>query len=374
MTCASEQRGTFFRAFNLAKYLVKGGHKICLICGDKQGKLRLSSKFVENVEVITVPYSFRLAKWSFAQAVDGLINTLNILTRESDLVHFFAPNAPSVAFSLLFARCERILSSKVIMTDWDDWWGQGGIYARHGLLVHEIGTLLEEQSPFLADGTTVVSSILHQRAVRLGLKNVFTVPNGSNVDEIKPIPKSLARCELSLPDDSVVFCHIGLADLSKTVSLIKKKIPKALVLVVGGKPGSNKQLIHWSGIIYTGHQPYNRIPLYLAAADILLLKTENEIAEAARWPIRLGDYLAAGRPIVTGDIGETGRVIRENACGLLARPGDPIDLAKRAIEAASMPAQWTSMGHNARTAAEKKFSWQIVAQQLEKVYDKYIEL
>jgi glycosyltransferase involved in cell wall biosynthesis len=59
-----------------------------------------------------------------------------------------------------------------------------------------------------------------------------------------------------------------------------------------------------SNIRYLGHQEKSLIPKYLVAADILLLPNtdEHEEVRTQTSPLKLFEYLAAGKPIVASDL------------------------------------------------------------------------
>ncbi len=52
-------------------------------------------------------------------------------------------------------------------------------------------------------------------------------------------------------------------------------------------------------------------------------------------PVRFGDYLAAGRPVVTQQIGEISEAIASSDCGALARRADRKDLADKVVSTSS---------------------------------------
>jgi len=62
------------------------------------------------------------------------------------------------------------------------------------------------------------------------------------------------------------------------------------------------------------------------------------------------------------------RVIRESNGGLLTAPDNSEDFADKIINLIENPQLCEELGRNARSAAENKFSWQIVTKKLEKAY------
>jgi len=59
-----------------------------------------------------------------------------------------------------------------------------------------------------------------------------------------------------------------------------------------------------SEVLILGHKPHQEIPKYLAAADVLVLPTsgKSEIGRSYTSPMKMFEYMAAGKPIVASDI------------------------------------------------------------------------
>jgi glycosyltransferase involved in cell wall biosynthesis len=125
-----------------------------------------------------------------------------------------------------------------------------------------------------------------------------------------------------------------------------------------------------ANVICIRRQPYHKFPLYLGASDVLLLPLADTQFDRTRWPLRLGDYLAAGRPVVATSLPTIEKSVSE--CCLLAKIGDPEDFADKILSIISNPELREEMGKRARELAERKYSWQIIAKQLEKAYSHYV--
>jgi len=78
---------------------------------------------------------------------------------------------------------------------------------------------------------------------------------------------------------------------------------------------------------FTGFVPEEKLPGYLAAADVLLCPLEDNVANRNRCPSKAFWYLAAGRPIVATRMGEVYRAIEEE--GLYYEYGNAEDFADK---------------------------------------------
>lgn len=57
-------------------------------------------------------------------------------------------------------------------------------------------------------------------------------------------------------------------------------------------------------VLITGFIPYDLFPLYMSASDIFLLPYPDTLYNWGRWPSKISDYLAIGRPIITNPVGD----------------------------------------------------------------------
>ena len=116
--------------------------------------------------------------------------------------------------------------------------------------------------------------------------------------------------------------------LLPVVERVTEELPDACFVFVGPRDASRSGM---AGVLDTGPVPPGEVQWWVAAADVALLPYFDSEFNRARWPIKLGEYIAAGRPVVACDIGELGRVVAEHELGLLARP-DMSDFAERVLE------------------------------------------
>jgi len=397
--------GTYWRALFLAKNLVKEGHDVLLVASSREHALSACRKITDGVPVCLLPrvtfgensllYSLSDVSTVFMQA---FANCVLEVASDFDILHSFDVMGPHNAVPTLLSWILRVLRvhSRRIFVDWDDWWGRGGMFGRrlfglHGEmsldpLVAPVVTFLEETVPRYANAVTVVNDTLRRRASSVGVEsdNVFVIPNGANEDVIKPLDIQDAKEKLGLPRESIVYGHFGHLDIESFKLLLSahKKVvryfPNALLLLYRLSDDLLVQLskdffrsLKSSNVVFVGRQPYDKYTLYLGASDVFLLPLHDNLFNRARWPLRLGDYLAAGRPTVATALPEIEKVVRD--CGLLARPGDAEDFAVKMLEIAGDPDVREQMGERARELAETKYSWRVHAKELENIYGRYLD-
>lgn len=382
-TPGAEGLGPFHRCFYLGKYLSHRGHEVCIICASPKPTVKFATaKIVEGVKIINLlktPLQFDKPGYVIRTLISPFFSCLD----NYDVIHLFAVQLPPTAAATLTARLLKNLRLKnaSIIVDWEDWWGRGGLATVHGRVVHGAMTLLEEKVPLLADATTVVSELLKRRALGVGVdpQKLYEVPNGADVDFIRPMSQREACLRLGFDESEHILVYVGhyhgkclftMIDALKNVVRVRRDVH---VVFVGSIPREYKKIVLEDGdlknhITLAGKQPYENIPLYLAASNVLLLPLEDNIFERARWPIRLGDYLAAGRPIVASAVGEAGNVVEREGCGVVARPDDPRDFADKILMLLENDGLSEELGRRGRRAAEETYAWPKIALTMEQIY------
>jgi glycosyltransferase involved in cell wall biosynthesis len=121
-------------------------------------------------------------------------------------------------------------------------------------------------------------------------------------------------------------------------------------------------------ILFTGKVPYEEIKYYLSAADVLALPMEDSIHDYARFPIRLGDYLASGRPIVSNAVGELRRILVQNQAGLVVDVNDLDGFAEGILALLDDKERANRYGANAYRTAREEMDWRLIARDMIGVY------
>ena len=190
-----------------------------------------------------------------------------------------------------------------------------------------------------------VSKPLAAEVVALGVPEdrVRVVMNGVDGDLFKPGDRKAARAELGLPQDQPIAIYVGnlkpekgVIDLGKAWAGVVKQVPDATLLVIGDGPLKGELEAVTSGLAervrLIPRQPLERVPLYMAAADILVLPshfegTPNVVLEA----------LASGRRVVATAVGGVPDLITSDTLGALVPAGDPDALAAAIASALRSP-------------------------------------
>lgn len=197
-----------------------------------------------------------------------------------------------------------------------------------------------------------VSRPLAEAAVELGVRpeRIDLVPNGVDRQAFKPGDRAEARAQLGLPGDGKIALFVGhlteakgAGDLIRAFALAGHLSSSDRLVLVGDGAGSEacRQLAQELGerVLFAGPQPHERIPLWLAACDVLALPSWNE-----GMPNVVLEALASGRAVVATNVGGIPDVV-DGFPHELVPPRQPEALAaalSRALRADYQPEQVSS--------------------------------
>ncbi len=114
---------------------------------------------------------------------------------------------------------------------------------------------------------------------------------------------------------------------------LARRLPEATLHAVGGAPADLARLRGAAAppnFVLHGYVPPARLPAYYRAFDLLLMPYERRVETAlgrtdtSAWmsPLKMFEYMAAGRPIVSSDLPVLREVLEDGRNALLAPPGD----------------------------------------------------
>ncbi len=187
------------------------------------------------------------------------------------------------------------------------------------------------------------------------------IPDAADLSFIeKAPPKKLARARLKLEKSAKLLIYTGSLQKWKGVETLvaaARELPNFTIIVVGGKKQDINRLRTKApeNVIFTGHVPASRIPLFLSAADVLILPNKKDrISSEYTSPLKLFEYMAAERPIVASDLPSLREVLNEDSA-FFFEPENPHSLAA-AIRLALSPSA-AKRAKKARSLA-KDYTWE----------------
>ena len=211
-------------------------------------------------------------------------------------------------------------------------------------------------------------------------ERVEIVGNGADVELFAPRDRAAAVVELGLDpgDEHVVF--VGLLawwnDFPTVIEAFAEVVarrPRARLVFVGDGPERAvvEQLVRTHGIAanvtFAGFVADRQlVATYVAAARVCL--SPGSAALAIGRPMKLAEYLAAGRAVVVSAIPGIAEMLAETGGGTAVPPHDPSAMADAVCELLADPVRADALGAAARAVIVERYSWRAIASRLAAIF------
>jgi glycosyltransferase involved in cell wall biosynthesis len=365
--------GAYYRGVNLGAPLARRGHDVTLMSIHGTARCTIAERELDGVKLVETPdllWGVGRTGWD---PWNTLRRTLWIRRRKFDVIHTI-DTRPAVS---LPAWLGRKASGAAWVADWTDWWGRGGATSeREGLavrlLVGPLEQYFEEKPRPHADGTVVISHALGRRAQSLGIDGsaMLYLPPGADPGSLRETSQADARAKCGLDPAGPYIGYLGniyQRDADLLFDAIRRMRAASARLLMVGDPGCRVPDDLLGRVTITNRLPFEKMLDYLSACDVLALPLSDTIANRGRWPSKVNEYVAVGRPTVACDVGDVAGLLRENGIGLLVPP-DPVEFAARLDELLDDPMRAAAMGDRAREVARTTYSQEAIAEKLEEFY------
>jgi glycosyltransferase involved in cell wall biosynthesis len=185
---------------------------------------------------------------------------------------------------------------------------------------------------------------------------------------------SSLRKELNLPENICIALYSGHLYGWKGVDTMLRAAREArdqseiLWVIVGGLAD---QVVEYKrkyhdvpAIIFLGHKLPHEIPQYLRAADILIIPNSATTQESSHEtsPLKLFEYMNAGRPIIASHIPSLTRILGD--VGVYVTPGDAIALRDAVLDLSHLSATKRDALSHALIARGSYYTWDAHARTL----------
>ncbi|MEW2381986.1 glycosyltransferase family 4 protein [Micromonospora sp. NPDC047707] len=236
----------------------------------------------------------------------------------------------------------------------------------------------------IARGVDVTTYLGEYTRVRLeralhGLTELRRLAPGVDVDAYHPsVDGEPVRVRLGLADRPVVVCVSRLVPrkgqdmLIRAMPAIRRRVPDAALLVVGGGPyrAALEKLARQSGVerdvVFTGTVPAAELPAHYAAGDVYAMpcRTRNRGLDVEGLGIVYLEASATGLPVVAGDSGGAPDAVRDGETGFVVRGRDVAQLADRVATLLADRDLARQFGAAGRAWVEREWRWETQAQRM----------
>ena len=177
----------------------------------------------------------------------------------------------------------------------------------------------------------------------------------------------------------------GLDELIEAARKVLESTNDVKFLLVGPYYKATEVKVRAAGLagsfIFTGPIPYDQVPKYMNASDILvapynpdrITSKEQVRKHGLGAPLKVFEYMSVGKPVITTDVKPISDPIENGVTGYLVPPGDSGSLADAIVGILQNPEAARRMGDAARRYITANYSWGLIAQQLDRTFRAVLE-
>ena len=340
---------------DLAEYLIGEGHFVSILAPISDDAVSFEDYVVNSGKPISIPVNGSVARVLFGPLASSRAKQW-IASGDFDLLHLHEPAIPSLSLLACSAAEGPLVGTFHVSTP-----KKKAIYA--------IGPILE---PIVEKLT---ARIAVSELARSTLKDHFdtdavVIPNG--IDGQKYANAPITK-EFSGPNTIGFMGRFeeprkGLQVLIDSLAIVARFVPDVKYLIAG--PGDSDEFVKnlnpqlQNRITFIGRLSDRQKESFLKSVEIYV--APNTGGES--FGIILTEALSAGTAVVASDIPAFKAVLENGEVGALFRNEDSSDLAKVIVALLRDDARREKLATNGKLSAQK-YDWQVVAEQIESVYE-----
>lgn len=172
----------------------------------------------------------------------------------------------------------------------------------------------------------------------------------------------------------------GMDELIDAAKSIVREKPEAKFLMVGPYYRATMKKCCDAGLgssfIFTGPIPYERVPGFMNACDVLVApynpskiqSSEQVRSRGLGSPLKVFEYMAVGKPTIATNVQPISDPIEDGVTGFLVEQGNSGDLSNKVLHALDEKGTAEAVGRAGRASVMAKYSWSLVTNELIQVF------
>jgi len=302
-------------------------------------------------DVIWLPFSPKLKQYDFALKAVGAAKRWG-----ADVIYTWALQA---------AVLGRLQGRTTVMEFHDFPMG------RNGPLLFKLYKSFKGRALTLCTTRALAEGMEERYQLRFTEGELQIAPNGTETERYTGLPApDKARKELGLKDGFTVGYsgHFYPGRGMELLTEIARLLPEVNFLWMGGR---QEDILPWQenlsrhfiyNVTITGFIPNSRLPLYQAAADVLVMPYGKKISGSSGGdisrvinPMKMFDYLAAGKPIIASEVPVFHEILTAKTT-IFCEPENAQEWVKAIQDLRGKPEKRAQMGASAKASANQ-YTW-----------------
>ncbi len=385
------------RGIIFARELVKRGYEVEVITGFPNhpgGKLYpgytmkiLQREYIDGVEITRLPlYTSHdesalkriLSFGSFA--LSAIIYGL-FFAKKADAMHVYHP--PGVA-AVIIGFFRRIYVVYDVQDLWPDNLRATGMISNDSIL-ETIGNVCKWVYKSV-DKITVISPGFKQKLIERGVppEKIEIIHNWCDEESLNAPVGNLPANFPAADKFTILFAGTmgkaqALSEVVVAAAIVQQQQPQVNFVFLGGgvevdqlkELAKSKEL---NNVVFIPKVPIEEVGLMLQKSDVLLVHLKDDLLFQFYLPSKVQAYLAMGKPLLMGVLGDAAAIITENQCGVVALPENAQSIADAAISLATLSTdELRSMGQRGKDIYNKEMSLKIGVTKFCTIFDSRID-
>ncbi len=286
--------------------------------GQRPGKGRIGPFFHSRLAAVTELKKLIREPYDILYSVGGSSNIVNYLCQKS-------PQAPRVSLAVIHHLFRQVPYRKFMIS--------ADTYRKPFQTFYQmLGDHFSKRFSIVT-----VSEFWREKLIARGFSKdkITIIPNGVDRQDWSAYSPEEAKKELNLSGLFVVYTSPlrlkkGIMNVLKASRSLIDRYPELMVIVTGVDNERTQKEVHsfinqykmTDHFRYDGLIPRNRLPLYYAAADAVVLASVEEEG----WGVTLLEGMMAGRPVICSPLGAMPELVKDK--GIILKENTPQQLAQ----------------------------------------------
>jgi len=361
--------------FKEARTLQKNGYNVSIIAPwEKDDR-------IENIDIVGIKL---IGPRVIRRILLVLQLFLKAICRKSRVYHCHEPDSLIIAILIKLLRFNRALVIYDVHEHYPEQISEIPLFPKFSKAsIRSIIEIIEKFCVYFTDYIITVDYVLEEK---FKTRNTTVISNFPDTDIFRPVNNVEVKSLIDGYGENIIIYAGGLAksrgtiEIIKSIRLVRDTFPDILMLFLGSfsdKKFKNEtmQLVKTmnleNNVKFLGQIPHEEVYKYIHISEIGLI-TESPIPRYIRcqYPIKLFEYMACSKPVISSDFPEMGRIIKDDDCGLLVDPTSPEEISRAIIYLLKNPESAKKMGENGLRAVKEKYNWGLMEERLLFLYSK----
>ncbi len=246
----------------------------------------------------------------------------------------------------------------------------------------------------IRDSNRLVAATIAERAqlellYQAEAAKIKVIPPGVDLARFYPISKDEAKTVIGIPQEDRMILFVGrieplkgLDTLLHALAIMRKGDIKdccpVYLVVIGGDPDESPETMNaemsrlltlrdeldlGDMVIFLGKRAQDTLPYYYSAAEIVVVPSYYE-----SFGMVALEAMACGTPVVASQVGGLAYLVQDGITGYVVPDGDSRALSERLIQLSRDDELRVRLGNQAAAAA-RSYGWEIIANQIIRLYD-----